>query len=176
MSSSSVLSSDEHFVRRAYLDVLGVVPQVEETVAFLDSNDPNKRAHLIDRLLDRPERAEFWAQYFADLFVSGSMKAVTKERRSSTTGSAMRSIRIVLITRLLEICWSDRKPVLQSDGELLLHQSQARSQRPCHTCKPDSAGGTTLNAPSAITIRSKNGRRTIFMVLQPSFRGWQRSS
>jgi hypothetical protein len=63
--------SDEHFVRRVYLDVLGVVPTVAETTEFLDSRDPNKRSLLIHQLLDRPERAEFWAQYFADLFRLG---------------------------------------------------------------------------------------------------------
>jgi hypothetical protein len=64
-------SRDDHFVRRLYLDVLGVVPSVEETTKFLDSQDPDKRAKLIDQLLNRRERAEFWAQYFADVFRLG---------------------------------------------------------------------------------------------------------
>lgn len=75
LKTSNILPSstarDEHFVRRAYLDVLGVVPTVEEAAAFIDSRDPEKRSKLIDALLERPERAEFWAQYFADLFRLG---------------------------------------------------------------------------------------------------------
>jgi len=67
----SSLSEDAHFVRRVYLDVLGVLPSMEETQSFLESRNPRKRAELIDRVLDRPERADFWATYFADLFRLG---------------------------------------------------------------------------------------------------------
>jgi hypothetical protein len=67
----SELSSDEHFVRRVYLDVLGVAPSADEAAAFLASANPDKRGELIEALLKRPERAEFWAQYFADLFRLG---------------------------------------------------------------------------------------------------------
>lgn len=75
LKASNILPSptatDEHFVRRSYLDVLGVVPTADEAAAFIDSRDPEKRSKLIDTLLERPERAEFWAQYFADLFRLG---------------------------------------------------------------------------------------------------------
>jgi hypothetical protein len=67
----SALSTDEHFLRRVYLDVLGVLPTIDEATAFLDSRDPDKRARLIDRLLERPERADRWATYFGDLFRLG---------------------------------------------------------------------------------------------------------
>lgn len=67
----SELASDEHFLRRAYLDVLGVLPSIDEARAFLESPDAEKRRRLIDALLERPERAEFWATYFADLFRLG---------------------------------------------------------------------------------------------------------
>jgi hypothetical protein len=67
----SPLSEDAHFVRRVFLDVAGVLPTIEETRAFLQSRDPGKRSELIDRLLDRPERADFWATYFGDLFRLG---------------------------------------------------------------------------------------------------------
>src|SRR5204863_575265 len=51
----------------AYLDALGILPTVDETTAFLADPDPHKRAKLIDRLLARPEFAEFWAQKWSDL-------------------------------------------------------------------------------------------------------------
>jgi hypothetical protein len=63
----SDLCTDEEFVRRVYLDVIGVLPRPEETVEFLTSDDPQKRAKLIDSLLDRPEFAEFWALKWGDL-------------------------------------------------------------------------------------------------------------
>jgi hypothetical protein len=60
--------SDSEFLRRAYLDLLGILPTPEETRAFLDDADSEKRARLVDALLERPEFAEFWALKWADLF------------------------------------------------------------------------------------------------------------
>jgi hypothetical protein len=46
------LVDDETFVRRVYLDVAGRIPSLTETEAFLASADPDKRAAVIDTLLD----------------------------------------------------------------------------------------------------------------------------
>jgi hypothetical protein len=59
--------SDAEFLRRVYLDVIGLLPTVEESRAFLADQDPSKRPKLIDRLLDRPEYASYWGQRQADL-------------------------------------------------------------------------------------------------------------
>ncbi|MHC4877309.1 MAG: DUF1549 domain-containing protein [Planctomycetota bacterium] len=59
--------SDEVFVRRVYLDVLGILPTPEEYDRFLSSPATDKRARLIDELLERPEYALFWAQKWGDL-------------------------------------------------------------------------------------------------------------
>ena len=67
----SPLSSDEEYVRRVYLDVVGLLPSLDETREFLASTDPRKRAVLIDRLLERPEFGEVWATRFSDLFRVG---------------------------------------------------------------------------------------------------------
>jgi len=61
------LCSDAVFVRRAYLDVIGTLPTVQEVRAFLSDRDPNKRGALIDRLLEREEFADYWAQKWSDL-------------------------------------------------------------------------------------------------------------
>jgi hypothetical protein len=50
-------STDAEFLRRVSLDVLGIVPTYDEAVAFLDDTDPDKRAKLIDRLLEHPRYA-----------------------------------------------------------------------------------------------------------------------
>lgn len=63
----SPLCSDDEFLRRAYLDVIGLLPTVAETEAFLADADPLKRSRTIDRLLERPEHAEFWALKWGDL-------------------------------------------------------------------------------------------------------------
>ena len=44
-------ADDAEFLRRVYLDLTGHIPTAEKAAAFLDSNDPNKRAKLIDELL-----------------------------------------------------------------------------------------------------------------------------
>src|SRR5262249_32625447 len=58
---------DQEFVRRVFLDLCGILPTPEEVTAFLDSKAENKRAVIIDRLLERPEFADFWAHKWLDL-------------------------------------------------------------------------------------------------------------
>lgn len=62
--------TDGEFLRRAYLDLLGKLPTPEEAKSFLDDSSPNKRADLVNDLLDRPEYAEFWALKWSDLLRS----------------------------------------------------------------------------------------------------------
>ena len=62
------VSGDAVFVRRVYLDLIGVLPAPEETQRFVADPDPNKRAALIDRLLERPEYTTHWLVKFEDWF------------------------------------------------------------------------------------------------------------
>jgi uncharacterized protein DUF1549/uncharacterized protein DUF1553 len=64
---ASELSSDTEFLRRAYLDALGVLPTPDEVRAFMKDTAPDKRARLIDALTERPEFADFWALKWADI-------------------------------------------------------------------------------------------------------------
>lgn len=57
-------STDEEFVRRVYLDVVGLPPTREEARAFIDDKRLDKRRLLIDRLLDDPR----YGQHLADLW------------------------------------------------------------------------------------------------------------
>ncbi len=59
--------SDSEFLRRVYLDTLGILPSVAETEAFLQNESPAKRAELIDELLERPQFADYWGLKWADL-------------------------------------------------------------------------------------------------------------
>ena len=61
------LCSDEVFVRRVYLDVIGTLPTAEEARDFIQDSDPNKRRALVDRLLARDEFADYWAMKWSDL-------------------------------------------------------------------------------------------------------------
>jgi Protein of unknown function (DUF1553)/Protein of unknown function (DUF1549) len=61
------VASDEVFLRRVYLDVVGSLPTPDEARSFLDSRDADKRSKLIDKLLERDEFAAFWALKWADV-------------------------------------------------------------------------------------------------------------
>lgn len=61
------LCSDEVFVRRVYLDAIGTLPEPAEVRAFLQDRRPDKRAALIDQLLQRPEFADYWALKWCDI-------------------------------------------------------------------------------------------------------------
>ncbi|MGE3778138.1 MAG: DUF1549 domain-containing protein, partial [Pirellulaceae bacterium] len=60
----SALATDEEFVRRIHLDLIGMVPEVSETRAFLADSAADKRARLVDRLLDSPHYARHMATTF----------------------------------------------------------------------------------------------------------------
>jgi len=64
----SAVAPDEEFLRRAYLDLIGLPPTPEEYQAFLADRDPTRRAKLIDRLLERDEFADLWATKWAEVF------------------------------------------------------------------------------------------------------------
>ncbi|MDX1945673.1 MAG: DUF1549 and DUF1553 domain-containing protein [Pirellulaceae bacterium] len=61
------LATDAVFLRRVYLDLIGTLPTEAEAREFLDSTAADKRARLIDKLLERDEFASFWALKWADV-------------------------------------------------------------------------------------------------------------
>ncbi|MDB5292016.1 MAG: hypothetical protein JWL69_3257, partial [Phycisphaerales bacterium] len=58
---------DATFVRRAFLDTIGVLPSPREVRDFLTDPRSDKHAKLIDDLLQRPEFADYWALQLGDL-------------------------------------------------------------------------------------------------------------
>ena len=63
----SNVCDDATFVRRVFLDLNGLIPTAAEARAFVESDDPDKRAKLIDELLERQEFADWWTLKWADL-------------------------------------------------------------------------------------------------------------
>ena len=63
----SNVCSDEVFIRRASLDLLGIAPSADEARAFSQDKAGDKRMRLIDKLLVRQEFADFWALKWADV-------------------------------------------------------------------------------------------------------------
>lgn len=60
-------ASDEVFLRRVYLDVAGRIPTLSEATEFLDSEDPDKREVLIDKLLSSPDYVSNFYNFWADV-------------------------------------------------------------------------------------------------------------
>jgi len=61
------LTTDEEFIRRASLDLTGQLPRPVDIAAFVRDVDPEKRAQLIDRLLESDAYARHWARYWRDV-------------------------------------------------------------------------------------------------------------
>ena len=111
----SGLSSDEHFLRRVYLDTVGLLPTQKEAEEFLDSKEPDKRAKLIDALLQRPEFSEYWALKYTELFRAGTREAGPKGAR--------------IIYEWVKQSFLENKPYDKMVTELLLSQG-------AHLCGP----------------------------------------
>jgi hypothetical protein len=60
-------ADDAEFLRRVYLDVIGTLPTPDEARRFLNDRRPDRRARLVEELLDRPEFADYWALKWSDL-------------------------------------------------------------------------------------------------------------
>lgn len=66
--------SDDEFIRRAFLDTIGVLPTPDETRAFLADTTSTKRDVLIESLLKRPEFVDYWSYKWSDLLLVNSDK------------------------------------------------------------------------------------------------------
>ena len=76
------LASDAAFLRRVYLDLGGIIPTYEETKRFLDDTDPDKRAKLIDRLLDDPRYAIHQADVWDLVLFGGNPPGNETDKRA----------------------------------------------------------------------------------------------
>jgi hypothetical protein len=73
----SEICSDEVFIRRATIDITGLLPTIEEYQAFVADAEGAKRAKLVDRLLGRKEFSEIWALKWANLMMVKSSNEVS---------------------------------------------------------------------------------------------------
>jgi hypothetical protein len=62
-------ASDGRFLRRAYLDIVGRIPTLDEVTTFLADAAPDKRNKAIDALLASPEYAKHWSRYWDDVLL-----------------------------------------------------------------------------------------------------------
>ncbi len=77
-------ATDEEFIRRASLDICGTLPTPDEVKTYLTDTRPGKRAKLIDRLLERPEYASYFALKWADILRNRGNGYSTSQQRPGT--------------------------------------------------------------------------------------------
>lgn len=66
-------ATDAEFLRRAYLDLTGVIPKVAEVRAFLADSRPDKRSQLVESLLASPGHATHMANTWRNILLPGNL-------------------------------------------------------------------------------------------------------
>lgn len=114
----SARCTDAEFIRRAYLDVLGVLPTPEEVRAFLASQEPDKRVKLVDAVLSRPEYVDYWTLKWGDLLRNNSNSVQPKGMWS--------------FYNWLRASFRENKPMDQFARELITAQGSAYTTGPAN--------------------------------------------
>ena len=73
----SDVCTDAQFIRRVTLDICGLAPTAEEIKAFETDPAPDKRARLVDSLLERKEFVEQWVMKWSELLTIRSSQRVS---------------------------------------------------------------------------------------------------
>ena len=81
----SKVASDEEFLRRAYLDLIGRIPNIQEARAFLQSKEKDKREKLIAYLLEDPDYAKNFATQWTVLLIGRANQGRMVDRTSLTS-------------------------------------------------------------------------------------------
>ncbi len=65
--SPSTPADKAHLIRRAYYDLTGLPPSLEQVQAFVADDDPQAYEKLLDTLLESPQYGEKWGRHWLDL-------------------------------------------------------------------------------------------------------------
>jgi hypothetical protein len=112
----SPAADDATFLRRAYLDTIGTLATANEVRAFLGNAATDKRAKLVDALLERPEYADYWAMKWSD------MLRVDKDQVQPQGAVAM--------TRWLRRQFAENRPYDQFAREVVTAQGSVATEGP----------------------------------------------
>jgi hypothetical protein len=75
----SEVCSDEVFLRRVYIDLIGLLPTPAEREQFLTSTDPKKREKLVDSLLERVEFQDIWVMKWAEVLQIRTINGISQK-------------------------------------------------------------------------------------------------
>lgn len=118
-------ATDEQFIRRLYLDLVGKLPSAKEIREFVDNPDSHKRSQLIDKLLDSDDFARHRARFWRDVIQSRA--------------TAMMVFVVVPRQRALEVwlfeqfkakrSWSAiSRDLIQAEGDLMIQEPLKNGQ------------------------------------------------
>jgi hypothetical protein len=77
-------ATDEEFLRRAYLDIIGRIPSVQEAQAFLQTREPDRREKLVDYLLEHPDYSKNFATQWTVLLIGRGNQGRMVDREALT--------------------------------------------------------------------------------------------
>ncbi|RLT01345.1 MAG: DUF1549 domain-containing protein [Planctomycetota bacterium] len=129
---------DATFIRRTFLDVIGSLPTAAEARAFIADASANKRAKLVDALLQRPEYAEYWAMKWSDLLKADKLKITPQ----GTVG----------LTRWLRKQFTANRPYNEMVHEILTIQGPTQSESPASFFKTLDTPEVTSRAVSQLFL------------------------
>ena len=125
-------------MRRASIDIAGLLPTEDEYRTFVADDASDKRARLIDRLLERKEFSEIWAMKWAELLMIKTTNLVSnKTAFLYYTWLADRVMRNVPLDQMVEEYNQARISLQEVQARLADVRSQARSEerrvgKECH--------------------------------------------
>jgi hypothetical protein len=112
----SAPASDAAFMRRAYLDTIGTLPTAAEARDFLADQSTDKRSKLVNKLLERPEYADYWAMKWSDILRADKIKVT----HQGTIG----------MTRWLRKEFATNRPFDEMAREIVTAQGPVQSESP----------------------------------------------
>ena len=80
----SDVCDDRTFIRRVFIDTIGLLPSCEELAVFLADDSHDKRAVLIDRLLERDEFVDLWTMKWMERLQARSIVTASASVQKAT--------------------------------------------------------------------------------------------
>ncbi len=116
----SGICSDQDFLRRASLDIVGLVPSPEQVRTFVADANPKKREALVDQLLQRKEFTEMWVMKWSELL----------QMHSTENNDGTYYKNVLLYYSWLQERIASNKPMNEIVSELLSAQGSTISNPP----------------------------------------------
>ncbi len=134
----SDVADDAEYLRRVYLDVIGTLPTAAEARRFFADRRPDKRARLVDELLERPEYADYAALQWSDLL--------------RVDRQALGHKRAYAFYRWIRDSFATNKPMDQFARELLTAEGPLEENAPAAFYKVSSKPGETASTLAQVFL------------------------